>query len=265
MFGKVKWTAAVGAGGLAIVVVMALAAGIASAQGPGSWGRWGGMMGGWSAPQNNGNTPGWQGYGMMGRGMMGGWAAGAGNGYGCPGAGGWGFGNPATNTTRISLEKATQMADQFVAGFGNTDLKVAEVMEFDYNFYARVQEQSTKINAFELLVDPYTGYVRPEPGPDMMWNTKYGHMAGWWANNNQAQPGAMAVDAQQARDLAQKYLDTNLAGTTAGAPETFYGYYTVDVMKDGQVAGMLSVNGTTGEVWYHTWHGDFVQATGDEG
>lgn len=22
---------------------------------------------------------------------------------------------------------------------------------------------------------------------------------------------------------------------------------------------MLSVHGTTGQVWYHTWHGDFVQ------
>ena len=23
--------------------------------------------------------------------------------------------------------------------------------------------------------------------------------------------------------------------------------------------GMLSVNGYTGQVWYHTWHGPFVQ------
>jgi hypothetical protein len=25
------------------------------------------------------------------------------------------------------------------------------------------------------------------------------------------------------------------------------------------VAGMLSVNGYTGQIWYHTWHGAFVQ------
>jgi hypothetical protein len=290
MFNKTKWMAVVGAGGLVVVVALTLVAGIASAQGPGSWGQWGGMMGGWRAPQDNGSAPGWQGYGY---GMMGGWRGrqsnnedsgwqgygtgmmgrGAGTGYGygpgtgftCPGLGGWGSTNPVTSTGRISLEKVTQAAQQFVANLGNTDLEVTEVMEFDYNFYAQVQEQSSKINAFELLVDPYTGFVRPEPGPNMMWNTRYGHMAGWWGNGSQAQPGTMPVDAQKARELAQQYLDTNVTGTTAGTPETFYGYYTLHVTKDGQVSGMLSVNGSTGEVWYHIWHGDFVKAAGEEG
>jgi hypothetical protein len=32
--------------------------------------------------------------------------------------------------------------------------------------------------AFELLVER-NGFFRPEPGPNMMWNTKCGHMAGW--------------------------------------------------------------------------------------
>jgi hypothetical protein len=32
-------------------------------------------------------------------------------------------------------------------------------------------------------------------------------------------------------------------------------------MKDDQVYGMLSVNGYTGDVWYHTWHGDFIDMT----
>jgi len=31
------------------------------------------------------------------------------------------------------------------------------------------------------------------------------------------------------------------------------------VEQDGKVIGMLSVNGTSGQVWYHTWHGAFVQ------
>ena len=30
-------------------------------------------------------------------------------------------------------------------------------------------------------------------------------------------------------------------------------------MKDGQVFGMLSVNGYSGEVWYHNWHGAFIE------
>lgn len=38
----------------------------------------------------------------------------------------------------------------------------------------------------------------------------------------------------------------------------FPGYYTMDFLKDGKTAGMLSVNGYTGQVWYHTWHGNFI-------
>src|SRR5689334_2041281 len=35
--------------------------------------------------------------------------------------------------------------------------------------------------------------------------------------------------------------------------------YTVDFQKDGRLAGMLSVNGSTGAVWFHSWHGATVQ------
>ena len=64
----------------------------------------------------------------------------------------------------------------------------------------------------------------------------------------------------QALDFAQQWLDQNLPGTlVAEKADTFYGYYTIHVMKDGQVYGMLSVNDYTGEVWYHTWHGNFVE------
>ena len=49
-------------------------------------------------------------------------------------------------------------------------------MEFDNHFYAEVEEKSTEVHAFELLVNRWTGSIVPEPGPNMMWNTKYGHM-----------------------------------------------------------------------------------------
>jgi len=35
-------------------------------------------------------------------------------------------------------------------------------------------------------------------------------------------------------------------------------YYTLHVLNDGQIEGMLSVNGYRGQVWYHSWHGQFV-------
>lgn len=70
----------------------------------------------------------------------------------------------------------------------------------------------------------------------------------------------MTVTATAARQTAQQWLDQNQPGSMTEAPDTFYGYYTVHLLKDGRVTGMLSVNGYSGQVWYHTWHGAFIQA-----
>ena len=32
-------------------------------------------------------------------------------------------------------------------------------------------------------------------------------------------------------------------------------------LRDGQVDGMLSVNAADGDVWYHGWHGEFIEMT----
>lgn len=155
-------------------------------------------------------------------------------------------------TTVNSFEQAKGLADQYLAGWG-PDLRVAEIMEFANNFYVIVRERSTGVNAFELLVDRYTGRVMPEPGPNMMWNTKYGMMG------FRGTPTAnMPISASKASEYAQRWLDSNLLGAEVEEAETFYGYYTIDVSKGGGTYGMLSVNGYSGEVWYHTWHGTFI-------
>ncbi len=38
----------------------------------------------------------------------------------------------------------------------------------------------------------------------------------------------------------------------------FPGCYPFDTTRNGKNAGMLSVNATTGAVWYHAWHGTFL-------
>jgi hypothetical protein len=265
---------AVIAGGL----LVALTAGLALAQGPGGAGQgYGhGMMGGWGQGYGPGMMGGWgQGYGS---GMMGGWGPGSGVSgsptisgtlpYGpgdCPGMGGWGYGSPGTGE-RLTLDQATDAVNAYLAASGNPDLTLAEVMEFSQNFYAEVEESSTGIHAFELLVDPYTGAISPEPGPNMMWNVKYGHMGGWWANGSQESAASMPVSPEQARQAAQQYLDRYLPGTSAASQaEPFYGYYTLHVLKNDQIVGMLSVNGTSGQVWYHNWHGDFIGMTEAQG
>jgi hypothetical protein len=185
-------------------------------------------------------------YPFNGPGMMGGWVR----------SGAWGN---LDNQTPLSLDQAVDAARQYLSAYGNSDLTLTEVMEFSENFYAEVEEKSTGIHAFELLVDRYSGAVYPEPGPNMMWNTKYGHMGGMMGGWGSRPAGSISMTSEQARALGQKWLDQYLPGTAAAEQaDAFYGYYTIHVLKDGQVFGMLSVNGYTGEVWYHDWHGDFI-------
>ena len=166
---------------------------------------------------------------------------------------------PQSGNAPIALDQAIESARQYLTSYGNPDLALAEVMQFSDNFYAEVEEKSTGIHAFELLMDRYTGAVYPEPGPNMMWNTRYGHMGGMMGGWGRRQDELMSVTPERAREIAQGWLDNFLPGTSAEEQaDAFYGYYTIHVMKDGQVNGMLSVNGYSGDVWYHTWHGDFI-------
>ena len=229
------------------------------------------------AYQNNKNLTG-RGYGMMngnGYGRMGG-----GQGYGMmngrgsgTGMMGNGYGSNSAPVTPLTVDQAYQAAGTYLATLNNSDLKIAEVMVFDNNAYVRVVEQSTGIGAFELLVDPSTLRVTPEPGPNMMWNLKYGGMNqsnmmggrggmmnGYAPSTTPAAVSAtMTVSSAQALQAAQQYLDTALPGTkTAVDADPFYGYYTIDILRDGKIIGMLSANGFSSQVFMHTWHGTFI-------
>jgi len=155
---------------------------------------------------------------------------------------------------RISLEDAVDKAREYVARVSD-ELRAAEVMEFEENFYVVVEESASGKGAFELLVDPYSGRVMLEFGPTRMWNAKYGHMRG--------ATGASAentLSMEEASALAQKALsDWNPDALVSQDGIEFYGYYSFDYELDGEVAGMLSVNGQDGEVWFHNWHGDFIR------
>jgi hypothetical protein len=244
--------------GLSVLLLASVFATAAFAQGPGS--GFGGTMGG----QGFGGMMGGRGYGP---GMMGGqWSDGKFSG-GCPMFGGAAV--PA-NAQPIRLDKASEAVQQYLKSFNNSDLELAEVMEFDNNFYAVVTDKSTGAGAFELLVNRYTGFVSPEPGPNMMWNTQYGHMAGFggmmggmmrgrFGRFQGQQQGPVTVTVAEARAAAQQWLDANLPGAVLADDEVqFPGYYTLDFLKDGETAGMLSVNGYTGQVWVHTWHGNLI-------
>jgi hypothetical protein len=198
-------------------------------------------------------------YGPMGQGMMG-YGQGYGPGYGM--MGGWAspYSAPEQGNT-TSLDQAGATFQAYVDGLGYNNLQVTEVMEFERNYYAIVAEKDTGIGAMELLLDKGSGVVGPEPGPNMMWNAKYspmGQNGGMMGMMGGYASEEMTLGPQQAEQAAQRWLDANMPGTTAGDADAFYGYYTFHFLKNGQVVGMLSVQGSSGDVWYHSWHGAFV-------
>jgi hypothetical protein len=186
-----------------------------------------------------------------------------------------GFGNmmgsiptkPSSART-LSLSEVVEVAETYTINYWGDGLEIAEVMQFDNHFYAQAVETETGVHAFEILIDLASAEVYPEPGPNMMWNTKYGmmggsgmmgRMMGEFQNNLD---NDMALSPGQARMLAQAVLDRTLPGTSVDEEvDTFYGYYTIHYLHNGEVNGMLSVNGYTGQVWIHSWHGIFIDMT----
>ena len=186
------------------------------------------------------------------------------------------YGSSNGNFEPLTIDQAKDAANQYLASLNNADLAISEVMIFDNNAYVVIKETSTRKGAFELLIDPASQTAFPEHGPNMMWNLKYGGnnrksmmkgmmggygnmMGGWDSTSTPDLSAEMPVTPTQAIEDAQQYLAANISGATAATdPTQFYGYYTIDFEKDGKVNGMLSVNGYTGQVFLHTWHGAFI-------
>jgi len=170
--------------------------------------------------------------GMMGRSMMGSMGM-----VWLPGDGVAMSSMPAARARAASAAKA--------AG-----LHPGEVMWFDNGFYVELKDSAGK-PATEVIVDPRTGTVSTEPGPAMMWNTRFGMMR---ANGS----SAGLVNSTRARGIAASWLTANGPGTTIKSIDAYPGYFTLDLQRNGVVSGMMSVNSSTGAVWYHTWHGAFI-------
>ena len=193
-----------------------------------------------------------------------------------------GAGEPVTG-----LAPARRQAERFAGRLG---LEVGEVMRFENNYYAELEEEDGRL-ATEILVDPATGAVSLEYGPAMMWNTRYGMMSDYRLRNGGGMmgggmmgggmgmmgSGAMGgdptfapsaagadgeVSAAEAGRIAAAWLGRDAPGTTPGEADAFPGYYTLHVRRDGKLLGMLSVNAATGAVWSHSWHGRFVSMAG---
>ncbi len=67
------------------------------------------------------------------------------------------------------------------------------------------------------------------------------------------------VSFSPAHTLAQNWLKAHRPGLNVeSGGDTFPGNYTLETLNGGKITGMISVNATSGIVWPHWWHGEFV-------
>lgn len=179
-----------------------------------------------------------------------------------------------TSQEPYSLDVLTQAVEEYIAGY-DEELIISDIFIFsDSDYYYAIMEKDTGKGAMELLVDPYTKAIYPEYGPNMMWNLKYGMhsnerymrrgmMGNYYDNDAYCYSGDFSgendLNAEEAYNEAVDYLAKYAQDLVVGDEyHEFYGYYTFHVLQNGKTVGMMSVNGYTGEVWYHNWHGKVI-------
>jgi hypothetical protein len=201
-------------------------------------------------------------------GMMGGFGGMVGSGYGSVA--------PRGRVSAGDLSTVRNQVERWLNARGLTGFHVSEVMAFANNDYVAVRD-ATGRPAFELLTAPGSGWLMEEP-PSMMWNSRYGMMRGYGRNwsgmrsmmggygytrpnswNGWYRGGHERVSSiAQAARIADRWLAQARPGELAETDgRAFPGYFTLDTTRNGKTNGMLSVNASSGAVWYHGWHGTF--------
>ena len=218
-----------------------------------------GMMGGQGVNGYGG------GYGMMGGQGVNGYGGGYGmiggqgvNGYG----GGYGMMTGGYNAKSLevdltngevaSSDQAVAIAKAYIQKV-NQDLVVSQLHEFSNVYEVEFEEGNTGSKAYEIMVYKNGGQIITNMGPNIMWNTKYGHMN--WGNN-----GDVTVSEEQAGNNAQEFVTKMGQGYSIGKSELAPGYYEFMVQKDGKNYAELDVNGYTGYVWLQNWQGPIIQS-----
>lgn len=186
------------------------------------------------------------------------------------------------SSEKIKLEDLKNNVDDYIMRF-DENLVISDIFVFeDSDYYFSIMEEDTGLGAMELLINPYTGDIYPEFGPNMMWNLKYdmhgsNSRYGMGGRNHMMGRGGMmgrssynsnyyidsenfegnSISIEDARKLAKDYVESQASEgyTISEGGHEFYGYYTFHIEKENETIGMLSVNGFSGDVWYHDWHG----------
>ncbi len=149
----------------------------------------------------------------------------------------------------ITQDEALRSMESLARQYYGSNVEVEDFMAFSSNYYAVLKDANSSQDIAEVLVDRYSGSAYPEPGPNMMWNTRYG------AGRTQA--GSAGYDLTGAKKLAEDFLTGYLPGAQIMESKQMPGYYTFDFGRK-DVEGMMSVNAFSGQIWVHTWHGSYL-------
>jgi hypothetical protein len=169
----------------------------------------------------------------MGPGMM------YGSGYsiaGCPG-----MATYSPVSLPISQRDALRNLENFSSRYG-ANVRIEDFMIFSNNYYADLVDASSDLGLVEVLVDRYNGNTYREPGPNAMWDVRYG---------GRGALGEQRYDLVVAQNVSEVFLNGYLSGSRVMRSKAFPGYYTFDFGRS-EIDGMLSVNYYTGDIWVHT-------------
>ena len=171
-----------------------------------------------------------------------------------------------------SLDAMRGRVERWLAANGYAGFRVAEIMAFDNNDCAAIRD-AHGAPAFELVAARGVDWLMQEPA-SMMWDTRYGMMRGTTGPGSRQGGGmmggggggygaggrvALPVSAAEAVQVADRWLSQARPGERAEPDAQAYpGYFTLDTTRSGSTAGMVSVNASTGGVWYRSWHGRFL-------
>lgn len=172
----------------------------------------------------------------------------------------WNYSSNNDYSELLSLDEIEDHVNDYLDRI-DIDLEIGDIFIYeDSDYYMSVEESATGRGAFELLINPYTGVIYPESGPNMMWNEKYGMHARMMGNPFSFN-GNSTITKEEAISTASKYVRRNINPNydVHGDGHEFYGYYTLHIEEDNSTVGMLSVNYYTGEVWFHDWHGTIIE------
>lgn len=94
-------------------------------------------------------------------------------------------------------------------------LALDEIEKWYYNFYVVIKKVATNYKAYQVVIDKWTGEIMAEPGPNMIWNGKYGKiMNGVAPSEEQGGNFDMTVTPDQADSAANSFLQQRFGPRT---------------------------------------------------